>query len=125
MPKMAKQYKKMEKEHALVSFWKEVDEKAEETNLQESALALQRQAEIDVPSKKNAYLDAQTALRKAKIAAKDKPNFTSIVDASLALQIAETKYNKSLAVYIDMFGEEPKLLTFKTVSDAPKEETRV
>ena len=107
-------------EHTLVSFWKEADAKAEETNLQESALALQRQAEITVPEKKNAYIDAGLALRKIKIAAKDKPNFASIVDASLAEEVAKTKYEKSLKVYLDMFGEEPKLLTFK-VADAPAE----
>jgi len=107
-------------EHTLVSFWKEAIEKTEETNLQESALALQRQAEMGVSEKKNAYLDAETSLRKIKIAAKDNPNFISIVDANLTVEIAKAKYEKALAVYLDMFGEEPKLLTFKVVADATK-----
>ena len=105
-------------EHTLVSFWKEAIEKTEETNLQESALSLQRQAEIGVSEKKNAYLEAENALRKAKIKAKDNPNFITIVDANLSVEIAKTKYEKSLAVYLDMFGEEPKLLTFKKVEKA-------
>lgn len=111
-------------EHTLVSFWKEAIEKTEETNLQESALALQRQAEIGVSEKKNTYLDAEFKLRKIKIKAKDNPNFVAIVNANLDVEIAKTKYEKSLIVYLDMFGEEPKLLTFKKeVIDTPKKET--
>jgi hypothetical protein len=107
-------------EHALVSFWKDAIDKTEETNLQESALSLQRQAETGVAEKKNTYLEAELQLRKIKIAAKDKPNFIAIVDANLAVEVAKTKYEKSLKVYLDMFGEEPKLLTFKK-ADAPAE----
>ena len=110
-------------EHTLVSFWKEAIDKAEETDLQESALALQRQAEIGVSDKKNTFLDAELKLRKIKIAAKDKPNFITIVDANLAVEVAKTKYEKALTVYLDMFGEEPKLLTFKVV-DAVKTEKK-
>lgn len=110
-------------EHTLVSFWKEAIEKTEETNLQESALALQRQAEIGVSEKKNAYLEAESNLRKIKISAKDSPNFTSITDASLAVEVAKTKYEKSLTVYLDMFGEEPKLLTFKVAKESTEPKT--
>lgn len=110
-------------EHTLVSFWKDAIEKTEETNLQESALALQRQAEIGVSEKKNTYLEAEQSLRKIKIASKDKPDFMTIVDANLAVEVSKTKYEKSLKVYLDMFGEEPKLLTFKVVNDSDKTET--
>jgi len=108
-------------EHTLVTFWKEAINNTEEISLQESALALQRQAEIGVSEKKNAFLDAEQSLRKIKIAAKDKPNFMTIVDANLAVEVAKTKYDKALQVYVDMFGEEPKLLTFKVADAKPKE----
>ena len=121
MPYMAKQYKTMTTEHTLVTFWKDSIKNTEENNLQESALKLQRQAEVGVADKKNEFLEAELQLRKIKIAAKDKPNFMTIVDANLAVEISKTKYEKSLKVYLDMFGEEPKLLTFKVV-DVPKTE---
>ena len=110
-------------EHTLVSFWKEAIEKTEETNLQESALALQRQAEMGVSEKKNDYIDAESKLRKIKIAAKDKPNFMVIVEANLTVEVSKTKYEKALKVYLEMFGEEPKLLTFKVV-EKPKIEKK-
>jgi len=102
------------KEHALVKFWKEAIENQDDTNLQESALALQRQAEIGVSDKKNTFLDAETNLRKIKISSKDNPNFNNIVDARLSVEIAKTKYDKALLTYKEMFGSEPMLLEFKT-----------
>ena len=102
------------KEHTLVKFWKEAIENQDDTNLQESALSLQRKAEIGVSDRKNTYLDAESNLRKIKISSKDKPNFDSIVDARLQLKIAKTKYEESLILYKEMFGTEPMLLEFKT-----------
>lgn len=107
----------MTKEHTLVTFWKEQIENADDINLNESALSLQRQAEITVSDYKNKWLEAQTSLRKIKIASKDIPNFEAIIEAEIAIQVTEKQFNIALTSYTNMFGESPKLLDFTPVVD--------
>lgn len=101
----------MTTDNKLIAFWNDQKANEENINLSEAALAIQRQAEIDVATARNESAEAEDKLRKVKVAAQKDKNFKAIAEASLAVKIARKRYDEYLETYKELFGEEPKLLS--------------
>ena len=101
-----------EKKNALLRFWETIEKAGDAIKLARAAKSLQRQAEIDVAKAQKVMENARTAFEKAKVESKEKPEtgFKAIVDRFMELQIATKKFDDSLAVYKELFEEEPRLL---------------
>jgi len=100
----------MTTENKLIAFWNDQKANEENINLSEAALAIQRQAEIDVATIRNEVETATITLRKSKIDAQKSKDFKAIVEASISVKIANKRYEEALETYKELFGEEPKLL---------------
>lgn len=101
----------MTTENKLIVFWNTQEANEKDINLTEAALAIQRQAEIDVATARNNVEEAKESLRKIKIEAQKDKNFKAIAEASLSVKIANKRYEEYLETYKELFGEEPKLLS--------------
>ncbi len=101
----------MTTDNKLIAFWNDQKANEDSINLNEAALAIQRQAELDVATARNEAKEAEDKLRKVKIEVQKTKDFKSIAEASLAVKIANKRYTEYLETYTDLFGEAPKLLS--------------
>jgi hypothetical protein len=92
----------------LVDFWKEQNDKAEETKLVEAALELQILAESDLHAMYKEVKDSEKNLRKAKVDAQNEADFKSIANLALKVKTSSKILSEALEVYRELFGEEPK-----------------
>lgn len=98
----------MTTDNKLITFWKEQNDKAEVTKLEEAALELQIQAEGDLHTMYKEVKTAETKFRKAKVDAQNTPNFKTIASLALKVKTTSKTFTEALEVYKELFGEEPK-----------------
>lgn len=96
----------------LVLFWESIEKTTDAMKHARTAKSLQRQAEIDVASAADAYEQEQATFEKAKVDAKDNPEkgFKNIYESYMKLAVKKKRFEDAVAVYKDLFEEEPKLL---------------
>lgn len=96
----------------LIIFWESLEKTADSLKVSRSAKSLQRQAEIDVASAADEYEKALAEFEQAKVKAKDdtEKGFKNIYEAYMKLAVKEKRKNDAIAVYVDLFEEQPKLL---------------
>ena len=96
----------------LVQFWEAIEKTADSVKINRAAKSLQRQAEIDVAQASDNYENEQVTFEKAKLDAKDKPDtgFKVIYESYMKLAVKKKRFEDAVAVYTELFGEEPRLL---------------
>jgi hypothetical protein len=96
----------------LITFWESIEKVADSVKIARAAKSLQRQAEIDVAQASDNYEQEETTFEKAKMDAKDKPEsgFKAIYESYMKLAVKKKRFEDAIAVYKDLFEEEPKLL---------------
>ena len=100
------------KKNKLVLFWERIEKAGDKVKIARAAKSLQRQAEIDVAKAQEDFESAKSALEDAKVEAKDKTDtgFKTIVEKFMKVQIEEKKFKDAVAIYKELFEEDPKLL---------------
>jgi hypothetical protein len=98
----------MATDNKLITFWKEQNDKAEVTKLEESALELQIQAEGELHNMYKNVKNAEVSLRKAKVDAQGTPDFRRIASLALKVKTTTKTFTEAMEVYKDLFGEDPK-----------------
>lgn len=94
--------------NTLVDFWKTQNDKADSIKLEESALELQIQAEGELFTMYKEIKTSESNLRKAKVDAQNKPDFSNIAKLALQVKINTKSFTEALETFKDLFGEEPK-----------------
>jgi len=95
-------------DNKLITFWKEQNDKAEVTKLEEAALEIQIQAESDIHSMYKEVSTAKADLRKAKVDAQNNPCFKKISELALKVKTSTKILTEALETYKELFGETPK-----------------
>jgi hypothetical protein len=94
--------------NTLVTFWVAQNDKADAIKLEEAALELQIQAEGELFNMYKEIKTSETDLRKAKVDAQNKPDFSTIARLALKVKTTTKAFTEALATFTDLFGEEPK-----------------
>lgn len=94
----------------LIDFWKESNVNIEEIKLQESAIALQLNAENVIAQLRKSKLEAVQELERSKRNSQSNPSFQTIVENTIALDIVTKEFDIAIKVYENLFGEKPKFV---------------
>jgi hypothetical protein len=94
--------------NTLVTFWVAQNDKADAIKLEEAALELQIQAEGELFNMYKEIKTSETDLRKAKVDAQNKPDFSTIARLALKVKMATKSFTEALETFKDLFGETPK-----------------
>jgi len=100
------------KKNRLILFWENLEKAGDKFKISRAAKSLQRQAEIDVAKAQEDHETTKAKLETTKVEAKDdaKAGFKKIVEAYMEVQIEKKKFDDAIAIYRELFEEEPRLL---------------
>jgi hypothetical protein len=94
--------------NTLVEFWVKQNDKADTIKLEEAALELQIQAEGELFNMYKEIKTSEADLRKAKVDAQNKPDFSTIARIALRVKTTTKAFTEALETFKDLFGETPK-----------------
>ena len=94
--------------NTLIDFWVAQNDKADAIKLEEAALELQIQAEGELFNMYKDIKTSETDLRKAKVDAQNKPDFSTIARLALKVKTTTKAFTEALETFKSLFGEEPK-----------------